>query len=127
LSSFKIVEGSHATDWGVTPNLAVDVAAVIVNPFVRQFPENTFDNTPMALVISGPRYKERIGLCLFPEILRPELHEIRSVVEAYSNKTLTEQIEHPVVGYTIALNAEGFRLEVETVDAVVKITIDRFE
>lgn len=39
------------------------------------------------LIISEARDRRRPGLALFPEFLKSELHSVRSVIEAHSNKT----------------------------------------
>lgn len=80
--------GSHATRWNLTPGEWVEVEGVCVNPAHWQDPDKFKHHSVNAmLVLKGCRdsYMENAGGGLFPEVLRSDMHSIRSVIEAHSN------------------------------------------
>jgi len=68
-------------------------------------------------------------LGLFPEVLRSELREIRSVIEAYSNANhLTVPIGQLASGLMIGPNSSNVVLSVQyRSGSTQKIAIDRFD
>lgn len=87
--------GSAPSVWGLSPG-TIDVAAILYGP-----PSWTKDparlkrhetDTPRQLVFVLAGARDSRGGCpaLFPECLRGELHEVRSVIEAHNNRTKAE-------------------------------------
>lgn len=68
---------------------------------------------------------ERASLALFPEFLRTELHEVRSVIEAHSRSTTVPAPPTGVAG--IHVNATNWHPFTVIVDEKAPITIDRYE
>lgn len=84
--------GSSPATWGLASG-ACDVAAVMYGPSswtkdAARLKRNETD-TPRQLVFVIPNARDTRGGCpaLFPECLRGELHEVRSVIEAHNNRT----------------------------------------
>lgn len=131
MSSFGIVNGSDSFHWGINIGAAVEVSGIIKNLYtsqVLQFPEDAFKDSSVTLLTQNAKFVGRTGLGLFPEIVRRELYEIRSVIEAYSNSREPQDIADVVVsGYSMGPGYQGFSLVVVTDDAEVSILIDRFE
>lgn len=94
--------GSMPSNWGLTAGSWVKVTAVFEGPHKWQEPSKFLhhgDEVNFALEGAWDCNPNNIGLSLFPETLRAELHEVRSVIEAYSNKG---KINNPELG-----NANG--------------------
>lgn len=77
---------SHASQWGLTHGEWADVPLVMPCP-AHWFGFKGTHYPPMAmLVIPAARDSREGGLGLFPEILKPELHGVRRVIEAHSQQ-----------------------------------------
>lgn len=78
VSWYSYAYGSLPREWGITTSL-VKVTAVAPRP----------DGAQAAILLlrgTADPGQGRAGSALFPEILRPELYEVRKTVEAYSRK-----------------------------------------
>lgn len=82
ISWYSYAYGSLPREWGITTNQA-KVTAVVPRPDGAQAAILTLYGT------ADPE-QGRAGSALFPEILRPELYEVRKTIEAYSRKTPTQ-------------------------------------
>lgn len=95
----------------------------------QQFP--AFQNTVCFLLKDAKDTVSEIGLSLFPETLRSDLFQIRSVLEAHSNKTPLESIDDPVAGvvYNYDLSRSGYALSlrVTTTNGRITYLLDRWE
>lgn len=85
--------GSSAQTWALLPNTYVEVTAVTLQPSAWYSPEKfTHHGNSVFFILKGARDKNkahvayRSGNALFPEVLKSELHEIRSTIEAFSNR-----------------------------------------
>lgn len=75
-----------ATQWGITGTGGFRRAVGIV-PFPVDWDKATPERGWMFLVETQGNPSQRPGLCLFPEFLVPEVREVRSAIEAYSNNS----------------------------------------
>lgn len=81
------------------------------------------------LILDGARETRNAGLALFPEIMRSELHGIRSTIESFSSKGKLEGMEEGsacglIMQHGGSLNV---RLRVRTKALVADYTIDRID
>lgn len=75
--------GGTATQFGLEAGCFYPVTAITLKPSMWH---GGFEHhgTGALFIIEGAADSRRPGLCLFPEMLRSELHGVRSVLEAYS-------------------------------------------
>jgi hypothetical protein len=90
VSWFLYLGGSRARTWNLTPISYVKVNAIALNP-AHWSDENSFSHESGAahFILEGARNVEHTtGGLFFPETIRNEYREIRSVLEAHSNKSM---------------------------------------
>lgn len=77
--------GTLPSQWGLTSGF-VKVTGISYRP--NMWFEGNYPNQSQGVtfILDGARESRNGGLGLFPEILKAEFHQIRSVVEAYSNR-----------------------------------------
>lgn len=77
--------GTLPSQWGL-PSGFVNVTGVSFRP--NMWFEGNYPNQSQGVtfILEGARESRNGGLALFPEILKAEFHQIRSVIEAYSNR-----------------------------------------
>lgn len=85
-SMYVWVKGSYAHQWGLSPNTWVNVSAITPYPAHWFGREKDFPNHEQRalFLLDGAMDTQSAGAGLFPEILKAELHSVRSVIEAYS-------------------------------------------
>ncbi len=90
-STYLWTGGSLPAQWNLGGGF-VDVNAVVyrANMWFGDYPNQT---QGVMFVLDGARESRSAGLALFPEILKSELHSIRSVIEAFSNRGEIEGME----------------------------------
>jgi hypothetical protein len=96
VSWYLYVNGSYASQWNLAPETFVSVRGVVKNPAHWDHPDRfTHQAEHAMLVLMGARdiHAQRAGLALFPEILKSELREVRSVIEAHSQQGTIEDTE----------------------------------
>ena len=77
--------GTMPSQWGLSAGY-VNVTGVSYRP--NMWFEGNYPNQSqgVAFILEGAHESRNGGLALFPEILKAEFHQIRSVIEAYSNR-----------------------------------------
>ncbi len=123
-------EGSLAQHVQLRPNTWVEVEAVIAKPChwggnVANFPQ-------LALfALKGAREQRNAGSAIFPEMLKSELHEVRSTIEAHSEKTNIEYVSpqlHTVSGPGAQPGMKSeLQIKVTSQLGVTQLVIDRWE
>ena len=79
--------------------------------------------------MDGARETRKAGLALFPEILKSDVHSVRSVIEAYSKKGELEGIEEASAS-GLMMNKGGkwnFYLRVTSAGQTMKYKLDRWD
>lgn len=119
--------GSYASQWGLSEGYA-KVTAICDQPSAW-YDENAHQGKSIMFLIEGAKDSRKgQGNALFPEILKSELREIRSTIEAYSHSA-------EILGYENA-SACGLRLQADHRAVTVKVktvlgeavyTIDRWD
>lgn len=83
-SVYVYVGGSTPARWGLAAGEYHPVTAVVRFPWLWSGGRPTNKADGLALVVKGAKDRQHTGLALFPENLRPELHEVRATIEAHS-------------------------------------------
>jgi hypothetical protein len=89
-SSYCYVRGSHPQKWGLLTDPGsvsawIPVNAIVARPEAWKLPPGTQPHdVAILLVLDGAKDTGSPGLCLFPDIVRPELHAVRDVIHAHN-------------------------------------------
>lgn len=119
-------KGSSAQQWGLRPGWAKVLCVVpLPNLWGERPTPYLFDGR--VLVIDDAHDKQHTGGALFPELLRDELHGIRSTVEAYSRSATLAGKEDGVCGFDVRSNAAACVLRVFKAGGWSTFTIDRWD
>lgn len=120
ISSYTYVKPAPAQHWNMVPGTYVKVTGI------TKLPGHTSVDL---LVLAGCKdSNSAASLCLFNEILKPEFHEIRKVMEAYSNKgVMTGSEESNACGWMLSSNTCGIFIRVTTGKEVREYLIDRMD
>ncbi len=120
--------GSLPSVWNLKPNSFTEVEAITLKPCNWQ-PGFEYQGIGVCLVLKDC-YDVRVpnGLALFPETLKKELHEVRSTIEAYSNRNKIEMVDGPnACGLITGNKAIDIILRVTTSYGVTDVYIDRWD
>lgn len=117
--------GSMPSQWGLRSSEYVNVPGIILKPSMwygeDRFPHHGKD---ALLILEGAMDTTPAHLCLFPETLRGELHQVRSTIEAYSRGNQLEEAEK---GSANGIKAIGTTVRVTTDIGVTLYKIDRWD
>jgi hypothetical protein len=80
---YQYMRGSSAAQWGVPAGAWMKVTGVSLQPSMWRG-EMAHQGKGVLFVLAGAKDSGNAGLGLFPELLKAELREIRSALEAYS-------------------------------------------
>ena len=78
--------GSTPCEWGLASGSWVRVNGICYSPHTWSGHGGGHHGDKVFLALEGCRDQKKPQLCLFPETLRHELREVRSVIEAYSQR-----------------------------------------
>ena len=107
--------GASAESFGLKPNEFVNVEAITLIPSEWNESYAHF-NKDVIFILTSARESRQAGAALFPEMLKAELHGIRSVIEAYSKNASIEGMNEP--------HAAGVGLSSNQCNAIVKVWVD---
>ena len=122
--------GSMPETWNLHPGRFVPVTAVVMQPNMW---DGNHDYEGKAVIFVLKDCKDanhrNSGCGLFPEILKSELHEVRSTIEAYSRQNSCLGYEQSsACGIRIQANSKSrARFRVTTDYGVTEYVIDRFD
>lgn len=121
--------GSTPEQWGLISGQWHRVNAVTLQPSMWRDSEGRFahQGKGVIFIVAGAGDSRNSGLCLFPEILKSELHFIRSTIEAFSH---SGKLEGEASACGIMLQSGGkwdalFRVRTKT--GVVQYSLDRWD
>jgi hypothetical protein len=118
---------SPASNWGLGAGWN-QVSAIFMGPHLWQEPEKFKHQNPnVHFAITGARDHQSPGLCLFPEILKSDLHEVRSTIEAHNKTGRVEQNYGEQANGLMYTGKEPVTVRVTTADGTATYRIDRFE
>lgn len=89
--------GSYPIQWNLRAGSEVKVVAISFQPSMWGDNDLPHQGKSVFFLLEGCVEQRRdVPMCLFPEILKAELREARSTIEAYSNKNYLAKEEGPV-------------------------------
>jgi hypothetical protein len=122
---------STPSQWSLKAGTWVDVTGVTYQPSMWGDPErNTHQGKSAILILKGAQDQNTLktGLGLFPEILKSELHSVRSTIEAYSrSRQLEGKEEASANGLRVGDNKSTGKIRVTTAIGTAIYTIDRWD
>lgn len=127
VSWYVYPNGSSASQWGLVPYEYVKVTGICLFP--HQWNGGKFNNHPKGTIaiLEGARDSRHTGLVLFPEVLKSELHSVRSVIEAHSNSKTLAGKDWPNLASGLDLRKWGQVLRVKTSSGFIDYKIDRWD
>lgn len=95
--------GSQADSWKLKPNAWINVTHITINPAkwgAESDEAYAHQGNSIIMILEGAQETRMAGAAIFPQLLRKELHGVRSVIEAYSNKGSIAGLDQPMAaGY----------------------------
>jgi hypothetical protein len=131
VSAFVYSGGSAATQWSMTHGWQ-KVSGITLSPSMWNNPEQyAHQSKSVILLVEGAKPAQDVGLCLFPEILKSELHQVRSTVEAHSKSVpASGRAEASAAGICIAAGnskESAVSVRVTTASGAIEYKIDRWD
>lgn len=122
-------KGSLAREWGLTANSWVQVRAIFPAPPHWQEPKRfSHFSEQLFFALYEAREYSNPGIVLFPETLKSELHEVRSVIEAHAKTAKLEKLGGDANGIAFGgSNPAPITLRVTHAHTVAEYTLDRWE
>ncbi len=124
--------GAPASQYGLSSGVYHDVTAIVLSP-PHWDDENAFSHHDKraTFLIDGAHETRNPSLALFPELLKGDLHAVRSVIEAHSNRGqlagLTGQ-PHAMGPYvSSSKGGSALRVRVKTGGQRLEYTVDRWD
>ena len=122
--------GSHASQWGLSAGTFVKVEAITPHPSAFGTGVGAPNQPPATVfILKGAKDTRTPGVCLFPEILKSELHAVRSTIEAFSKtKSPTGKMSGNANGLAYTKDSTwNVTLKVSTEDGIREYLIDRWD
>jgi hypothetical protein len=120
--------GSTPGDWSLKPRVWTPVSGICLKPSMWQN-GNAFERmgSGAMLILEGAKDTRNNSMALFPEILKSELHQIRSTIEMFSKRGKLEgQEEASACGLFLQGDA-GTNIRVKTSLGTTEYRIDRWD
>lgn len=121
--------GSDAIRWMLTPKLTPVDAVFLAPP--HWIDEAAFPHHKRHVLFAISAAKDSLatgtGLCIFPEMLRAELHGVRAVIEAHSKKGTVSGRDRGNANGIAFDGKSALTVRVETAGGYSNHTIDRFD
>ena len=121
--------GSAPSQWGLVARTWVEVTGIMLKPSMWN-EKLAHHGRGAVLILNGAqdRSSDGAGLGLFPETMKAELHSVRKVIEAYSQKgVLSGQREASANGLGIGDRNGENRIKVTTSLGEAIYTVDRWD
>ncbi len=131
VSMYAMKDGAYANQWNLEPGIPARVRAICTDPSGWYGRTVDPDRESVLFVLEGAKdVSGQSTSALFPTLLKPELHDIRAVIEAYSNQhALTGGEEADASGVSFGKHAHGTGgvFVVETTGGRMTYTFDRWD
>jgi len=113
LSWYFYVGHPTADRWNLNAGTHVEVTALAYKPnMVGPYADrHTNQGKGVLFALRHCRDLRGVNLCLFPEILKSELHQVRSTIEAHSNRTKVKSPTHDIAA-GILTTFDGHKMQV---------------
>lgn len=126
VSWYRYAMGSSATQWGLSSRTWSKVTAVTHLPSAWKGAKAS--DIGIFFLIEGARDVHHKGSALFPEIMRSELHGVRSVIEAYSKQHDLQGFEEASACGLVLSNQNGVQIRARGADgAWLEYNLDRID
>lgn len=114
--------------WSLRPNHWHDVTAIMLKPSMW-FNNTTHHGRSVFFLLKDCRDAQSPGLCLFPEILKGEFHEIRSAIEELNRTKRLKAIAGEHAAGAMLSDGQNWnaRIRVWSKGTVTEYTLDRWE
>jgi hypothetical protein len=122
--------GSPSSRWGLHGGSTVAVTAIVAQPTAWDAERPlSHHGESVTLVLDSAKDSQPFGLALFPEVLRAELHEVRSVIEAHNRSTKPTGADAAEVCGLRLQKGATFDAAVHVVSGGVRVTykLDRWD
>lgn len=129
VSWYQYHNGTSAAHWGLTVNTYAKVNAVSLQPSMWTG-EYGHQGKGVMFIVDEAKDSGNQSLALFPEILKSDLHRVRSVIEAHSRSGKLEgQAEASACGLLLQAGQNRWHctLRVTTGNMVATYNLDRWE
>ena len=120
--------GSYPGQWGLRTGF-VEVTGVVMQPNLWQ-PGYESHGKAVFFILKGCKDSKANSLCLFPETLKSELHEVRATIEAYSKQHRPSGYEEAsACGIKLQANSKwwDYDFRVTTDDSIRTYKLDRWD
>lgn len=121
--------GSYSYDWGVGSSQYVEVTGIALQPSMWQPGYDRFGKSVFFL-LKDCKDRNNNSICLFPEILRGELHEVRATIEAYSKTEKLSGVDQANACGIVLSDGRGdwnYKFRVTTDVGVSTYILDRWD
>ena len=120
---------STASRWGLRAGSYCEAVGITALPWMWNGGMSSNQSEGAVLLLSGARDSSCTGLCLFPETLRSELHEVRKTIEAHSHSgRLVRPTGQLASGLGFGPNSsQSISLEVTQGGVIYSVEIDRWD
>lgn len=122
VSTYRYSQPVHSSTWGLDPLSWEEIALVTRNPAKWNRPQDP-DDSIFFILVNGHDKGNASSLPLFPETLRSELHEVRSVIEAYCQTERLTGLEQGLVAWNF-VDGQPTVFRVTYPDSVVIYTVN---
>lgn len=130
LSWYTYPNGVPPSQFGIAIGIPKDVAYILRMPnmLVNERPQY---GDGYILVLCGVKDSGSPGMGLFPQVMRPELHEVKSVIERYSllnqpQRTHRDHVAGPAIRPDMGPGS-SIHVRVELPDSIGEYVIDRWD
>lgn len=131
VSMYAMKDGAYAKMWNLEPGVPARVRAICTDPSGWHGRTVDPDREAVLFVLEGAKdMSGQTTSALFPTLLKPELHDIRAVIEAYSNQhalTGAEEADASGVSFGKLAHGTGGVFIVETDVGQMTYALDRWE
>jgi len=133
VSWYQYSQGSRPQDWNLLSDTYHEVVGVTYKPSMwNKDKAMTHQGKGVIFVLEGAkdRNHSQVSNCLFPEILRSDLHEIRATIEAYSKSERLTGHAESACGIHLQASGSGYwnaKVRVTTETGVTIYNLDRWD
>lgn len=127
VSYYLYTNGSWPQQWNLVGDTICEVTGIANLPHMWSGKNFSHHKEGVILLLKGAKDQRNPGLALFPEILRKELHGVRSVIESYSNQEKLAEPESPPACGVLFSGAYPVKLKVTSDGDTMDYIIDRWD